>query len=299
MSFVRQGPRLLYVLFAMARPTQILLIGFVYLFGALLAYASGVSIDSVVLLFGFLALVPTSISIHYANEYADYETDSLTVRTPFSGGSGALPGSGLPRKIALIGAWVALFIGVVLALAGWVLGLLTIHAVAILTVGAFFGWMYSLRPLALAWRGWGELDNALLGGVLLPFYGFVVQSGRLEWWVLVACLPFGAMAFINLLATTWPDREADAIVGKRTLATRWPVGRLRLIYWAVALSAFVLMLLMVGNILPLVVFWGSLLVLPVVVWGAVRYTRQRSPFPTVAAMVLMLGLQMVGWWSVV
>ncbi|NIM94791.1 MAG: prenyltransferase [Anaerolineales bacterium] len=283
----------------MARPTQILLIGFVYLFGALLAYASGVSIDSVVLLFGFLALVPTSISIHYANEYADYETDSLTVRTPFSGGSGALPGSGLPRKIALIGAWVALFIGVVLALAGWVLGLLTIHAVAILTVGAFFGWMYSLRPLALAWRGWGELDNALLGGVLLPFYGFVVQSGRLEWWVLVACLPFGAMAFINLLATTWPDREADAIVGKRTLATRWPVGRLRLIYWAVALSAFVLMLLMVGNILPLVVFWGSLLVLPVVVWGAVRYTRQRSPFPTVAAMVLMLGLQMVGWWSVV
>ena len=37
-----------------------------------------------------------SISIHYVNEYADVETDRITQRTAFSGGSGALPESGLP-----------------------------------------------------------------------------------------------------------------------------------------------------------------------------------------------------------
>ena len=41
-------------------------------------------------------------------------------------------------------------------------------AVHVLSLGAFFGWMYSVRPFALAWHGWGEVDNAALGGVLLP-----------------------------------------------------------------------------------------------------------------------------------
>ena len=106
--------------------------------------------------------------MHYANEFADYETDLYTVRTTFSGGSGALQVSGTPRRLALISAWVALTIGITLVSIGWTAGLLNATAIVTLVLGMFFGWMYSLRPLAFAWHGWGELVNASLGGVLLP-----------------------------------------------------------------------------------------------------------------------------------
>ena len=157
--------------------------------------------------------------------------------------------------------------------------------------------MYSLRPLALAWHGWGELVNVSLGGVLLPIYGYAVQMDRIDVFILSASLPFGILAFLNLLATTWPDREADASVGKRTLATRWPSNRLRLLYMTVAAGFFLLMIFfLMTAILPPLVAWSSFMVTPLVVWGALAYTRSRSPFPSVAAMVLLLILQTIAWW---
>jgi 1,4-dihydroxy-2-naphthoate octaprenyltransferase len=81
--------------------------------------------------FDLVVVLPVSASIHHADEYADYETDSLTRRTPFSGGSGALPESGLTPGIALKAAWFALLVGVVLGLLGMYLGLLSPTALAV------------------------------------------------------------------------------------------------------------------------------------------------------------------------
>ena len=213
--------------YKMARPSQLVLIAGVYSFGNIVAVAVGSSFSWEVFMIGLGAVIPASASVHYANEYADYETDRLTERTRFSGGSGALKATGLQRRLALICACAAVSVGLVLAFVGWSAGLLNETASAILALGIFLGWMYSLPPLALAWRGWGELLNAALGGVLLPMYGYSVQTGRVGLLILFASLPFGVLAFLNLLATTWPDREADAAVGKGTLATRWPARRLR------------------------------------------------------------------------
>ena len=80
---------LAYVLIKMPRPAQILAIILVYLFGSIVAWAHGVGIALPTFTFGLVVVLPVSASIHYANEYADYETDSLTRRTPFSGDSGA------------------------------------------------------------------------------------------------------------------------------------------------------------------------------------------------------------------
>jgi 1,4-dihydroxy-2-naphthoate octaprenyltransferase len=290
---------LIWALFAMSRPTQLVLIAFVYLFGSIIALANGALFTPDTFLMGLVALIPLSASVHYANEYADYETDAQTIRTPFSGGSGALLRTGLPRIFALRAAWGAAILGALITLIAFDREFLTPSAIWILTLGTFFGWMYSLKPLALGWRGFGELDNALLGGVLLPLYGYVVQAGKFDAWVFTALLPFGASAFINLLATTWPDREADEAVGKRTLATRLPVQYLRLLYWSVAVGIVLSLLLLLHRILPLSVVAGSLLTAPVILWGGLRYTRQHSPLPTVAAMVLLLFAQTIAWWSTV
>jgi 1,4-dihydroxy-2-naphthoate octaprenyltransferase len=297
----RDSLTVLRVLVEMSRPDQLLLMGLLYATGTLAALGGGAPLDVLPVVTGFLLFLPVAVSVHYANEYADYETDHLTTRTPFSGGSGALVRTGLPRRLALRAAVAALVLAVVAVgvVAGLELGggpalAPDAAALGLLAVVAVLGWQYSLPPLALAWRGWGELDNALLGGVLLPTYAVAV-AGEVTVGSVLAFLPFGCVVFVNLLATTWPDRAADAAVGKDTLATQLSTGRLRSLYAGGLLACGVSLAALHGGPVPAIVCWASLLAAPLLAWGLVAYTRQRSPFPTVAGMVVLAGAQFAAW----
>ena len=291
---MRRYRTLFRILFETARPAQLLLILGVFSFGVLVALTAGGQTSLPAVLAGALALLPTAASVHYINEYADYETDALTDRTPFSGGSGALQRSGLPRELARDAAVVSLLVGGILtgvvALGGW----LSPIAVLLLAIIAVFGWQYSVGPLQLAWRGLGELDNAALGGLVLPVYGGAVVGGRLAF-VALASLPFFLVVLLNLFATQWPDREADRTVGKRTLAVRWSRPRLRRVYVGVAVLAGVALLLLTGRIIPVPVALASLPVAPLLVYAAWGFTERHVPWPTVTAMVALLIFQTAGW----
>lgn len=279
----------------MARPNQLLAVSLVYAWGALVAAGQLGVLRPRPFLTGLLPLLLISASIHYANEYADHETAALTSRTPFSGGSGALADYGAPPELALRLAWASLIAGLLFSI-GWVFwGSLPLVGLALLLVGAAGGWLYSLPPLALAWRGWGEIDNAFLGGLLLPAYGFTVQSETLAAHIFLLALPFGLLVFNNLLATTWADREADEQVGKFTLATRWSARRLRQLYFLVVLLAYALLLIFRGWLIPTPIALASFITLPFTLWASRAYTRQHSPFPSVLVMVLFAILQLMAW----
>ncbi|WP_436902960.1 prenyltransferase [Halovenus halobia] len=284
----------LAVLFETSRPDQLLLILGVYFFGTKVALAGGATLSIPAVAAGVAVLIPLSASIHYANEYADYETDALTNRTPFSGGSGALQRTGLPRTVPLAAAVATLAIGSVLTVVFAVGGLLALPAVAILSVSVVLGWQYSVGPLKLAWRGLGELTNAALGGLALPVYAAAVLDGSIGF-VALAAVPFFLLVLLNLFATQWPDREADRQAGKRTLAVRWSPRRLRYSYVVVALLAAVSLAALADFLLPPAVVIASLPVVPLVGWGAYGYTERRVPWPTVSAMVGLLALQTAGW----
>ena len=285
---------LLRVLFETSRPSQLLLILGVYCFGTKVALAGGATLSVPAVAAGVAVLLPLSASIHYANEYADYETDALTDRTPFSGGSGALQRTGLPRTVPLAAAVATLAIGSALTIVFAAGGLLPLPAVAILAVSVVLGWQYSVGPLKLAWRGLGELDNALLGGLLLPVYAAAVIDGPLRF-VAQASVPFFLLVLLNLFATQWPDRGADRQAGKRTLAVRWSPRRLRYSYVTIALLAAASLIVLAGSLFPPVVTVASLPVAPLVGWGAYGYTERRVPWPTVSAMVGLLTTQTAGW----
>jgi 1,4-dihydroxy-2-naphthoate octaprenyltransferase len=282
--------------FRMSRPSQLLLIAAVYGWGVLVALTlPEADFDLTLIVAGLLPLLFVSASIHLANEYADFETDALTVRTPFSGGSGAMQDYHRSPLAALKAAWISLIIGILFAFLLVAGGILPVVSLLVLLFGAFGGWMYSLRPLTLAWRGWGELTNAFLGAMLLPIYGYVVLSARIDWRIILLTLPFALFAFDNLLAVTWPDKAADRQVGKFTLATRWSTGRLRTLYFFVWGGALAVLVLISGRILPTPIFWASMLIVPFVIWADRSYTEQRSPFPSVFVMVLFLFIQIAGW----
>ena len=299
-TLVERAPRA-WALWAASRPAQLLLVAVVYALGVVVAVARGAALDDRAVLSGLAALLPTAAAIHYANEYADHETDALTERTPFSGGSGALQATGLPRRLMSTAAVAALTAGVGLAGAALAVGLLPARAVAILVGSALVGVQYSVGPLALARRGLGELANAALGGVALPCYGAAVVGG-LDRAVVLAVLPFALLVFVNLLEVGWPDRRADADVGKDTLAVRWPPRRLRLAYGGVTVAAFAALVALTEGVLaptpdvfPWTVTLSTLPAMPVFAWGTVRFTERKAPLPAVVGMVLVAALQLAAW----
>lgn len=312
-SIVERVPRL-WALWAAARPSQVALVLAVYLLGVGLAIAGPplvaigpatnappTTVSSGFLasvLAGAIALVPVTITIHYANEYADSETDALAQRTPFSGGSGALVRTGLPASF-LRSATVAAFVVTVLVLMGAVaVGGLSITAIALLLTILVLGLAYSLPPVAFVRRGVGEAVNATLGGIALPLYGVAVVAIPTSAAVL-AVVPFSLLAGCNLLATHWADREADAAVGKRTLAVRWSPTRIRRAYATLAaVAAIAAAGLWIGGVFPDVVALAHLVPAPFLVWGGAVLTRQRSPLPAVLAMVVLAVTSTVAWWWV-
>ena len=225
-----------WVFFETSRPAQLGLILGVHAFGVLIATGAGGSLLPGTVLAGAAALLPVAASVHYANEYADYDTDRLTQRTPFSGDNGALHRIGLDRTVPLRAGIGALVLGAILAIGFALTGRLSPAAVLLLAVIAAVGWQYSVEPLKLAWRGWGELINAVLGGLVLPVYQAAVAGGSLAV-VSAGSIPFCLVVLLNLFATQWPDRTADGQVGKRTLAVRWSPSRLWRVYVGVAILA--------------------------------------------------------------
>ncbi|ERH04969.1 MAG: 1,4-dihydroxy-2-naphthoate octaprenyltransferase [Halorubrum sp. J07HR59] len=294
--------RIVTALWRMSRPAQIALIILVYALGVAMAVARGGPVQPDRVGLGLAALLPIAASVHYANEYADVETDALAERTPFSGGSGALPDTGLPARLASRAALVsgavglAVLVAVVSPLASRPLGVIP----AALLVGILLvGWQYSVGPLRLAWHGFGEVTNAALGGVALPLYGFAVVTGEVTLQAMLATVPFALAVFVNLLETQWPDRRADATVGKRTLATRWSAGRLRLVYGLASIAAIGTAIALSGGVLPRPVAIGTAVPMLGFGPGYIRFTRREKPFPAVMTMVTVAVGSTAGWSLVV
>ncbi|MEA5409299.1 hypothetical protein VB773_18100 [Haloarculaceae archaeon H-GB2-1] len=152
----------------MARPSQLLLILIVYLLGATIAAANGATLAPRRLVAGATALLPLAASVHYANEFADHETDARTDRTPFSGGSGALAATGFDPTFALRAAQTALLVGIATTTLLFTLTSLPATSVGVLALITAFGWQYSLGPLALAWRGWANSTTPLSAASYSP-----------------------------------------------------------------------------------------------------------------------------------
>jgi len=283
-------------LWRMLRPDQAALIGSLYAVGCVVALATTPATASVWprVAGGAVALAATTATVHYANEYADYETDAIATGSEFSGGSGALHEYGLPRSLA---RRATLSTGVATVPAGvvaWLAGVPP-RALAVLGVVLLLGWQYSLPPLTLAWRGFGAATNALVGALLLPVYAVSVVTPPTVAHV-AAFVPFTVVTVLSLLTTQWPDRDGDAAVGKRTLATRLTPRQLRWVFLAVAVCYVASVAAVTVTVAPpTTVVVAHLVPLPAIAWATRTFTRRESPLPGVTAMVSLAAALAVAW----
>lgn len=171
--------------------------------------------DPVATVAALLGLVALHAAVNAFNEYSDFRRgiDLETQRTPFSGGSGTLPG-GQPARIAL---------GV--GIGGTVFGII-IGTYFLYTVGLILLPIYLVGALCvlgytdfLARVYLGEIFAGLGLGSLPVLGAALVQGGDLDPAAIAASIPPFFMTFNLLLLNEFPDEEADRRGGRRNLIT--------------------------------------------------------------------------------
>ncbi len=183
------------------------------------------------------------LMVHFANDYYDQDTDAITVRTAWSGGSGVLPSGELPAWVALAAACACAGAGIVAVLAEAQTGNGVVAALG-LAIG-ILGWAYSAPPMRLLARGLGELDTIVVVAVLVPLVGYATFAGALGPHAFLATLPGACAMFAMMLTVEIPDVVADHATGKRNLVVRW--GARRAVVAARLLAAgSVVLLVLVG-----------------------------------------------------
>jgi 1,4-dihydroxy-2-naphthoate octaprenyltransferase len=198
------------------------------LLGQALGYAEAGRFSPLGLLFGALFTVADGVYIVLLNDWGDREIDALKRRLfPAGCSPKTIPDGVLPAHHVLAGGLAAgLALGAVALAAELWLGRPGMFAAGALCLAMFAS--YTFRPLALNYRGGGELLEAAGVGVVLPWTNAYLQSGTALGPRYLALLPgFALLALASALASGLSDEVSDRQGGKSTLTTRYGNGAVR------------------------------------------------------------------------
>lgn len=190
--------------------------------GAATAYLESGSLNWIYLILAFVGGLAAHIGVNSLNEYDDFKSglDMRTERTPFSGGSGALPDQPEKARYALITGLLALavvfLIGVYFVIQwGWAitpLGLL-----GILVIVAYTPAMTRSPLLCLLAPGLGF-------GIFMVNGTHFALTGQYSVAAFLASLaPFFLVSNL-LLMNQFPDLEADRASGRKHLIIAYGTG---------------------------------------------------------------------------
>jgi 1,4-dihydroxy-2-naphthoate octaprenyltransferase len=153
------------------------------------------------------------------------------------------------------------------------------------------GWFYSMPPLQLERTVWGELDNALLGGYLMPLIAYIPQIGVATLNIFLVLTPIFLAVLVNLLGVHWLDREADAQVGKNTLVVRLS-ERVPVVHLGLTVLMYISTLTLL-SLIPWQVVVGIFLTVPLAIWVNIKF-KQRPAYSSILMSTVMI-LAAFGW----
>ncbi len=202
-------------LIATTRPAFLLLAPACMLVGIGTAIRSGVPVTAIDILLALLGGIAAHAAVNALNEYFDFRSglDAMTDRTPFSGGSGALPARPdlAPATLAL--ACVALAIACAVGIRFVMLrgtALLPVGLLGIAVVVAYTPWA-TRHPIACLLAPGIGFGPAMGVGTHVALTG---AHAATPW--IASVVPFFLVNAL-LLLNQFPDVEADRRVGRRHL----------------------------------------------------------------------------------
>ena len=248
------------------RPAFLVLTPVCVFVGLSTALASQAAIDPRLFALALVGALCAHVSVNTLNEYFDFTNglDLKTARTPFSGGSGALPAhpelAGSVLVLGLASLAVTLSIGVYL-IAKYGVPLLALGLSGVLLIVTYTRWINRSPLLCLIAPGLGF-------GLIMVVGTHVVLTGSyapLAW--LVALVPFFLVNNL-LLLNQYPDIEPDRAAGRRHLLIAHGARAGAAVYLIFLLAAFAVPLLgvttgylpggaLIGLLVIIIRTWGN------------------------------------------
>jgi len=248
-----------------ARPRTLTLSMTPVIVGAALAWAVERELHWGAILAALVGSMFIQLGTNLHNDAADSERGGDgpdRVGPPRVTASGLLEGTVVKRGAMVCFALAALMGLYLVAVGGWPILLLGIFSI-------LSGWAYTGGPMPIAYTPLGELFVVIFFGLGAVGGVYWLCTGALNTTAIEAGLALGLLAGAVLLVNNYRDAEADARVGRRTLAiiagpviTSW-------IYAGLMLLPFAL-LLPIGDRLPRGFVWPALIALPVAL-GVIYY----------------------------
>jgi len=235
-------------------------------------------------------LILTHISVNTLNDYFDYRSgiDKVTIRTPFSGGSGLIKEGLVSERevlwIGIISLLLAAVIGLYFVLTrGWLLLPLIIVAAACVV-------LYSPLIQKCYWPEW----SPFLGLGVLPVLGmYFSQTGMYTWHAVIAAMPSGFLVHNLLLINEFPDIEADKVAHRKTLPITLGGRGAAIVYTAFTLMVYVWIIgAVIFKAMPVFTLL-ALLTLPIAVKairGSFHYDDRAILVPALAGNVMVVML---------
>lgn len=242
------------------------------LLGAAVAWHETRQLNWELLILSLAAAVLLHAGANVLNDYFDFRSgvDNLNPQplTPFAGGSRMIQRGVITERETLR-------FGIILLIGGTVLGLLLMAMTGpLLLVIGFIGVLsaviYSCPPMALNYRGFGELLIGLNFGVLPVAGSFYVQTLTLSRGVVLAALPVALLAAAILYINQFPDYAYDRQCGKKTAIVSLGPRRAASGYFFLPASAYLVIVVgMLTALMPNLV-WMALLTAPLAALAAAK-----------------------------
>ncbi len=231
------------------RPSFLILTPICLFLGASHLLATGSAINPLNAILIVLGATLAHISVNTLNEYFDFKSglDLQTHKTPFSGGSGALPDSP-ETATAVLKLGVASLIAVILIGVYFMLQLgtriLPIGLLGVVIIITYTQWLNKMPLLCLIAPGLG-FGIAMVVGTDLILSG---EYSLTPW--LVSLIPFFLVNNL-LLLNQYPDTRADANVGRRTFPIVFGINRSNQVYAGFMIATYLLILIyIIGGYVP-------------------------------------------------
>ena len=254
-----------------SRPNFLLLAPLCAGLGLAVAWQQGQAPELLHTFLVFLGAVLAHAAVNLLNEYDDFRSglDMITERTPFSGGSGALPEvPSAARRVLWAGlGTLALVVAIGLYFL-WLRGLplLVLGAAGVVLVLTYTRWITRSPLLCLLAPGMGFGPIMVLGTV-------IALGGGIDTTALLASLVALLMVSELLLINQIPDAEADRAIGRRHLViTLGPEKAARLVAGLLLASYGVIVADVVSGHLAMTSLI-ALAPLPAAIWISLRLPR--------------------------
>lgn len=254
-----------------SRPNFLLLAPLCAGLGLAVAWQQGQAPELLHTFLVFLGAVLAHAAVNLLNEYDDFRSglDMITERTPFSGGSGALPEVPTAARRVLWAGLGTLALVVAIGLYFlWLRGLplLVLGAAGVVLVLTYTRWITRSPLLCLLAPGMGFGPIMVLGTV-------IALGGGIDTTALLASLVALLMVSELLLINQIPDAEADRAIGRRHLViTLGPEKAAHLVAGLLLASYGVIVAGVVSGYLAMTSLI-ALAPLPAAIWISLRLPR--------------------------